>query len=100
MFDDQARTRARQELFEIVVSGMVSPGYALPGALIEMLEISAGDLKRDRTLPRTGRPGPTDDLTSARIGSRIGPWMLRKGRALFHGGIRFARGLATRRLPA
>ncbi|WFP61686.1 MULTISPECIES: hypothetical protein [unclassified Mesorhizobium] len=94
MLDDQARALARQELFEIVVGGMVNPGYAPPGALIEMLEIAAMDLKADRA------PSPTDILTPARNGRRIGYWMLRKGRALFHGGIRIAGSLATRRLPA
>ncbi|MDX8466124.1 hypothetical protein RFM26_10570 [Mesorhizobium sp. VK23B] len=94
MFDDQARTLARQELFEIVAAGMVNPGYAPPGALIEMLEITAMGLKADRAT------GPMDILTPARNGSRMGDWMLRKGRSLFHGGIRFAGGLTTRRLPA
>ncbi|WP_192244638.1 hypothetical protein [Mesorhizobium silamurunense] len=97
MFDDQARTRARQELFEIVASGIVNPGYAPPGALIEMLEIAATDLKGDRAAQQ--QPSPTDILT-AQNDSRIGHWMLCKGRSLFHGGIRIAGGLATRRLPA
>ncbi|WP_131802881.1 hypothetical protein [Mesorhizobium sp. ORS 3428] len=98
MFDDQARNRARQELFEIVAAGMVSPDYSSPSALIEMLEIAAMDLKRDPALPRHAEP--TDSLTPERNRSRIGHWMLRKGRALFHGGIRVAGGLANRRLPA
>ncbi|WP_146770332.1 hypothetical protein [Mesorhizobium hawassense] len=94
MFDDQARYRARQELFEIAAAGMVNPGYATPGALIEMLEIAAMDVKGDRA------PIPTDILTPARISSRMGDWMLRKGRSLFHGGSRIAGSFATRRLPA
>ncbi|MDG4884106.1 hypothetical protein [Mesorhizobium sp. WSM4884] len=100
MFDDQARTLARQELFEIVASGMVNPGYAPPGALIEMLEIAAMELNRDLTLPRSRHADATDVLTPAQNGSRIGHWMLRKGRALFHGGIRIAGSFATRHLPA
>ncbi|AZO08783.1 MULTISPECIES: hypothetical protein [unclassified Mesorhizobium] len=98
MFDDQARYRARQELLELVAGGMVSPGYAPPGVLTEMLEIAAMELKGDSG--RLQRASPTDILTPAWNGRRIGDWMLRKGRSLVHGGIRFAGSFATWRLPA
>ena len=99
MFDETARNRARQELFEIVVGGTVNPGYAPPGALIEMLEIAAMELKGARVMAKPHQ-ADTDILTSAQNGSRIGDWLLLKGKSLFHGGIRFARSVIPRGLPA
>ena len=98
--DGSDRRLARQELFEIYLSGFGGPCCApIPGTLVEMLEIAAMERQQLR-LASIETPADGDmPLTAPRIGSRISARLRRAGEAIVDVAGRFRTGAGARRLP-
>ena len=91
---------ARQELFEIYLSGFGGPCCApIPVTLIEMLEIAAME---QRQLRLASVEAPVDGnipLTTPGIGSRILDRLRKAGETIVDVAGRFRTGAGARRLP-
>lgn len=80
-WDDDGRQRSRQELLEVLLSGMEGSACApMPGIMLEMLEIAAMERGFATARDRGVRPvAEATHLTLRQKGSRMAGYLLKMG---------------------